>query len=104
LNPTRRIVARAIVAVPLGIVVGYAMGKTLAHDAAQAKTLTMNEYIADFDNHRKDLLKGDMPMGAAILIGTLMIVVALAGYELLVLGVDKVLGVVDRRRELGGGA
>jgi hypothetical protein len=33
-----------------------------------------------------------------------MIVVALAGYELLVLGVDKVLGVVDRRRELGGGA
>ena len=95
---TRRIIARLIAALVLGLVVGYAVGKNMARDVARGKTLTMKEYIADFDNHRKELVKSDLPMGFAVFIGALLVMLVFGLYELLVIGVDRVLGVLDRRR------
>ena len=97
----RKIVARVIVAVSLGIVVGYGVGKSLAGNAARGRELTLKEYVADFESHKKDLTKGEMPMAASILVGVAMVVVALGLYELLALAVDKLLGAMDRRRNVG---
>ncbi len=89
-----------IVAVLLGIVTGYAVGTSLEKDAAQGRELTLKAYIAEFESHKKDLTDSDMPMAVAVLTGVLMVVVFLGVYELLVLGVDKTLGLLDRRRDL----
>lgn len=94
---TRKIVARVIVAVLLGIVTGYAVGKSLEQDAAQGRELTLKAYIADFESHKKELSDSDMPMALAVFSGVLMVVVFFGVYELLVLAVDKVLRLVDRR-------
>lgn len=96
----RKIVARVIVAVLLGILTGYAVGKSLAKDAAEGRALTLKEYIAEFESHKKDLQDSDMPMSLAIFSGVLMIVVLFGVYEMLVLAVDKLLAVVDRRRDV----
>ena len=97
----RKIAARLIIAVLLGIVTGYAVGKSLASDAAKGSSLTLKEYVDDFENHKKDLLESGTPLAAAIVVGVLMVTVALGLYELLVLAVDKVLGALDRRRDVG---
>ncbi len=95
---TRRIVARLIVAVLLGIATGYAVGTSLASDAARGRALTMKEYVANFDEYKKHLLGNDSSMWAAIIAGVFMVVAAFAVYELLVWVVDKVLAAVDRHR------
>jgi hypothetical protein len=96
----RKIVARVIVAVLLGILTGYAVGKSLAKDAAEGRALTLKEYIAEFESHKKQLQDSDMPLSLAIFSGVLMVVVLFGVYEVLVLGVDKLLALVDRRRDV----
>jgi hypothetical protein len=96
----RKIVARLIVAVLLGIATGYAVGKSLASDAAKGRDLTLKEYVADFENHKKELVTSNTPMAMSIAVGVSMVVVFFGVYELLVLGVDKMLDAVDRRRNV----
>lgn len=96
----RKIVARVIVAVLLGILTGYAVGKSVAQNAAEGRALTLKEYIAEFESHKKDLQDSDMPMSLAIFSGVLMVVLFFGVYEILVLGVDKLLALVDRRRNI----
>ena len=64
---TRTIVARVIVAVLLGIATGYAVGTSLASDAARGRALTIKEYVANFDEYKKHLLGNDSPMWAAVI-------------------------------------
>jgi len=97
----RKIIARVIVAVLLGILTGYAVGKSLAKDAADGRELTLKEYIAEFESHKKELTDSEMSMGLAIFSGVVMIVALFGVYELLVLAVDKVLQLMDRRRADG---
>jgi len=97
----RKIVARLIVALVLGCVVGYAVGKSMASDAARGQSLTLKEYIADFENHKKELIKNDLPMPFSVVLGTLLIMLVFGLYELLVFGVDRLLAVLDRRRHVG---
>jgi len=94
---TRTIVARVIVAVLLGIATGYAVGTSLASDAARGRALTIKEYVANFDEYKKHLLGNDSPMWAAVIAGVFMVVAAFAVYELLVWVVDKLLAAMDRR-------
>lgn len=84
--------ARIVVAVVLGAIGGYAIGTSLANDAATARTLTFKEYADDFERHKADLAAGEMPMIAAVITGTILIVAALGVYELLVLGLTRVIG------------
>src|SRR5260370_24178569 len=80
----RMVVARLIVAILLGIAVGYAVGNSTAADAERGNALTMKAYIADFDHHKQELIASRVPMAAALLVGTLMIVAMFGLYELLV--------------------
>lgn len=97
-NPiARRILARLIVALILGVFTGWAMGASVASDAARGRSLTIKEYLADFDDYRKHLIGNDVPMWAAIIMGILVLVIAVGVYELLVWVVDKTLGVTGRR-------
>jgi hypothetical protein len=95
---TRKIVARLIVAVLLGIAAGYGIGQSLANDAARGRAITMKEYVADFDEYKNHLIGNDSPIWAAIIAGVFMVIAALGLYELLAWGVDKLLAVMDRRR------
>ena len=94
---TRNIVARVIVALLFGIAMGYAIGRSLAGDAARGRALTMKEYVANFENYKNHLIGDATPIWAAILAGVFMVVVTFAIYELLVWVVDRVLAALDRR-------
>jgi hypothetical protein len=58
----------------------------------------MKEYVANFDDYRDKLMGNGSPLWAAIIAGVFMVLGAVAVYELLVWGVDKLLAAVDRRR------
>ncbi len=96
----RMVVARLIVAILLGIAVGYAVGNSTAADAERGNALTMKAYIADFDHHKQELIASRVPMAAALIVGALMIVAMFGLYELLVWCVDRLLAVLDRRNSL----
>ncbi len=97
----RRILARLIVAILLGIGLGYYFGKSVAGDAARGRALTLKEYIADFESHKKALIKSEVPMWGALLTMVVLLIAFFALYELLVLVVDKALRALDRRRHAG---
>ncbi len=95
---TRKLVARIIVAVLLGLATGYGIGESMASDAARGRALTMKEYVANFDEYKNKLMGSGSPLWAAIIAGVFMVVAAFAVYELLVWVVDKLLAAMDRRR------
>ena len=95
----RMIFARVVVAVLIGLAFGYALGRSTAADAARGRGLTVKEYIADFESHKKELIASGVPMVAAVIIGMVMIVAVFGVYELLVYGMDKLLAKLDRRRD-----
>ena len=95
----RMIFARVVVAVLIGLAFGYAIGRSTAADAARGRDLTVKEYIADFENHKKELIDSGVPMVAAVIIGMMMVVAAFGVYALLVYGTNKLLAKVDRRRD-----
>ncbi len=97
---TRRIVARAIVALLFGIAIGYGIGKSVEGDAARGRALTMKQYVADFDSYRNHLIGNENPVWAMIIAGVIIMVLVFAIYELLVWLVDKVLRAMDRRMSL----
>ena len=97
----RKIVARVIVAILLGLVIGYFAGESVARDAAKGKDLTMKEYIADFEGHKQELESSATPMAATLVGGVIILIVVLGIYELLALVVDKGLAAVDRRNPAG---
>ncbi len=97
---TRRIVARAIVALLFGIALSYAIGKSVEGDAARGRALTMKEYVADFESYRNHLIGNGSPIWAMIIAGVVIMVLVFAIYELLVWLVDKVLRAMDRRMNL----
>lgn len=94
----RMLVARLLVALVIGLLVGLAVGKSMERDAVQGKTLTMKEYIEDFDHHKQELIRGDLPAAYAVIVGTLMVIATLGLNELLVFGTDKLLGLLGRQR------
>ena len=94
------LVARFVVALVIGLVVGIAVGKSMERDAAQGKNLTMKEYIENFDNHKEELMSGEMPMAYAVVVGALMMIATLGLYELLVFAMDRFLGLFGRRRDV----
>lgn len=96
----RMLVARLIVMILFGLATGYAVGRSLANDAATGRELTLKQYIDEFESHKKDLVDSQMPMALAIFVGVLMIVVFFGVYELFVLGVDKALQLIDRPKNL----
>jgi len=94
---TRKIVARAIVALLFGLVIGYAIGKSVEGDAARGRALTMKEYVADFESYRNHLIGNENPVWTMIIAGVILMVLVFAAYELLVWLVDKLLNTIDRR-------
>ena len=95
----RNLLARVIVAIVLGLVGGYAIGKGMEADAERGRTLTLKEYVSEFEAEKAKLTEGgDAPLAAMVLVGTLMVVVLFGIYELLVFAVDRLLRALDRRR------
>jgi len=97
---SRMVLARLLVTLVIGLLIGVAVAKSLEADATRGRSLTMKEYIEEFDSHKEKLTAGEMPLGASIFVVTLMVMVALGLYELLVFGVDRLLGVFGRRPEV----
>ena len=89
-----------VVAVLIGLAFGYAIGRSTGADAARGRDLTLKEYVADFEHHKKELIASGVPMVAAVIIGMMMVVAFFGVYELLVYGTTKLLAKLDRRRDL----
>jgi hypothetical protein len=95
----RTLLARVLVTVVIGLVVGVLVGKSTQHDYEVGKNLTMKEYIADFEKYKNDLMKNDVPQAYDIVGGIVLVLLVIGFYELLVFGVDKLIGRFDKRRQ-----
>lgn len=89
-------VAKTILAIILGVLLGYAMATSMKADSARAKELTMKEYVADFDSYKAKLEGTQMPMAVAVVVGVLMVTAMFGIYEALAFGLAKVLALVTR--------
>lgn len=93
--------AKVIVALVLGALVGYAVGNSLANDAERGRTLTLKQYVADFDSYKEELASSNTPMGAAVVIGMIMVATVFGVYELLAFGLGKALAAIGGRGASG---
>jgi len=93
--------ARVVVALLLGALFGYAVGNSLNNDAERGKTLTLKQYVADFESHKEKLVSSDAPMVVAVVMGMIMVALLFAVYEVLAFGVAKGLHAVAPRRSPG---
>ena len=93
--PKHLLLAKAVLLIALGLGLGYALGVSYAKDAIKARTITMEEYVADFERYKADLASSsDIPMPAAVVTGLIMVVGALGLYELLAMALAKGLAAV----------
>jgi hypothetical protein len=90
------VVARVIVALMLGGLLGYGLETSLKGDAERGKELTMKQYVADFDRHKADLEDSDMPTAVALVTGVIMVAGLFGVYELLAFGIGKGLAAITR--------
>jgi len=95
----RTFLARIVITLVIGLVVGALVGKSMQHDYEVGKNLTMKAYIADFEKYKADLMKNNVPVVYDIIGGMVLVLLVIGFYELLVFGVDKLIGLVERRRE-----
>lgn len=89
-------VAKILIAIILGVLLGYGMAASTKADAQRAKDLTMKQYVADFDSYKAKLGGNEMPMGIAAIVGVLMVAAMFGVYEALGFGLGKVLAWVTR--------
>ena len=94
--PARLLIAKIAVGILAGLALGYAVGISLRHDAEKGRTLTMNQYVADFSVYKATLESSDVPMAAAVVFGTFFACGILGLYELFAIGLAKVVDVVLR--------
>ncbi|HKC42003.1 MAG TPA: hypothetical protein VKC15_20840 [Gemmatimonadales bacterium] len=95
------VIARAIVALLIGGLLGYAVGTSLAGDSRRGRELTMKQYVADFDRYKAKLEKSEMPMTVAVISGVIMVAAVFGVYELLAFGLAKALAAITRPRSPG---
>jgi len=89
-------VAKIVIAIIFGVLLGYGMAVSTKADADRAKALTMKEYVADFDSYKAKLEDGQMSMAVSAVAGVLMIVAVFGIYEALALGLGKLLALITR--------
>ena len=90
------VVARVIVVLLLGVLLGYGLDTSLKGDAERGKELTMKQYVADFDRYKAKLEKSDMPLAVALVSGVIMVTILFGVYELLAFGLGKGLAAMTR--------
>ncbi len=90
--------AKVVVALLLGVLLGYAIGNSLKRDAERGRALTMKQYVADFDRHKAKLETSEMPMALSLLSGVIMVATLFGVYELLAFGLGKALAAVTGGR------
>src|SRR5512147_3190928 len=91
------LVAKGTIALVAGLALGYAVGVSLAHDTQQGRALTMKTYIADFAHHKAELESSQVPMVGALLAGVVIVLATFLSYEVLAIGLAKVIVAIDRR-------
>ena len=89
-------VAKTVIAIILGVLLGYGMARSTKADAERAKALTMKQYVADFDSYKAKLEGNQMPMAVAAVVGVLMVAAMFGIYEALAFGLGKVLALITR--------
>ena len=91
------LLAKGTIALVAGLVLGYAVAVSLAHDATAGRALTMKTYIADFAHHKAELESSQVPMVVALCVGVGLTFATFLAYEALAIGLTKVIVAIDRR-------
>ena len=93
--------ARIVLALLLGALLGYAIGNSMENDAERGKTITLKQYVADFESYKEELVSSEVPMAATVVMGMIIVVLLFGVYELLAFGVARALHAVAPRRSPG---
>ena len=75
--------AKFFVVAVMGLIVGYALTSSFAEDVARAEAMTLEEYVAEFDDYKADLRSSEMPTAGAVAVGLIMIIGFFSIYEAL---------------------
>ncbi|HSD30297.1 MAG TPA: hypothetical protein VLB49_00160 [Gemmatimonadales bacterium] len=93
------LVAKGTIVLLAGLGLGYAVSVSLADDAQKGHALTMKAYIADFERHKADLEDSEIPIAGALLFGIGFTCATFLTYEVLALGLARIITAVDRRSD-----
>jgi ABC-type glycerol-3-phosphate transport system permease component len=91
-----QLVAKGAVIVLAGLLLGYFLGVSFAHDAARAHALTLKAYIDNFDNYKTELASSHMTMGVSLISGVIVCTLVFVVYELIALGLARGITAIDR--------
>ncbi len=92
--PKHQMIGKIILVALVGVTAGYGLGVAFAADAELGRTLTLEEYIADFESYRAELQSAEVTMAGAIALGMIMVAGFFALYEAMGLAVGWVVALV----------
>ncbi|MEJ2239812.1 MAG: hypothetical protein P8X82_16075 [Gemmatimonadales bacterium] len=82
----------------MGITIGLAIEAQMNADFQRSQSLTLEEYVADFDEYKEDLRSSEMPPAASVAAGVIFTFTVFGVYEILGLGVGRLFATATRRR------
>lgn len=97
---TRRqaLAGKLVIICIMGIAIGLAIEAQMKADFERSQSLTLEEYVADFDEYKEDLRSSEMPPAASVAAGVIFTFTVFGVYEILGLGVGRLFATVTRRR------
>ena len=93
---SERLIGRLLAASLIGGALGYAFGASVAHDAERGRTITMKQYVDDFDRYRSKLETSSVPIWGAVLTCIVMALGLFGAYEGLGFLLTKTLSALSR--------
>ena len=94
----QHVTGRVLAATILGAALGYAVDVSLLRDAERGRQLTMDAYLADFQQHKADLENSGGPMGLYVVVCVVMALGLFGVYEGLGFALGKGFSVLVRSR------
>ncbi len=100
LKVTRRhaLAGKLVIICVIGVAMGLAVAADLAQDSEEGRALTLEEYVADFEEHKEELESSEIPPAASVLGGAVLAFVVFGVYEILGLGVGRLFAALGRWR------
>jgi hypothetical protein len=97
---TRRqaLAGKLVISCLIGIATGLGIAAQMTADAEEGRSLTLQEYIADFEEHKAELESFEMPPAASVASGVIFALVVFGIYEVLGLGLGRVFAALGRWR------
>jgi len=86
------LIGKTLLVLALAILMGLLMAAEGKRNVAEGEQLTLEQYTADFEKHRADLLDEDVPIPVALIGSAILLFGVLGLYEIIGSGLGRMIG------------